>query len=53
MCTEKWEHSCVEIWNAMNKKFRVENVGTKMHTASKFLNYKMVGDKSVISQLDE
>ena len=37
----------------LQKKYRIEDVGTKMFVVGRFLEYKMVDSKIVISQVRE
>lgn len=40
-----------ELWNTLEKKYKTED--TKKFMAAKFLEFKMVDNKSVISQVQE
>ncbi|XP_070004170.1 uncharacterized protein [Nicotiana sylvestris] len=42
-----------ELWIALEKKYKTEDVGLKNFVAAKFLDYKMVDSKSVITQVQE
>ncbi|XP_075074961.1 uncharacterized protein LOC142162611 [Nicotiana tabacum] len=42
-----------ELWNALEKKYKTEDAGMKKFVAAKFLDYKMVDSKSVITQVQE
>nr|XP_009593385.1 uncharacterized protein LOC104090050 [Nicotiana tomentosiformis] len=42
-----------ELWNALEKKYKTEDAGLKKFVAAKFLNFKMVDGKSVITQVQE
>nr|XP_016467957.1 PREDICTED: uncharacterized protein LOC107790539 [Nicotiana tabacum] len=42
-----------ELWNALEKKYKTEDARLKKFVATKFLNFKMVDDKSVITQVQE
>ncbi|XP_075076714.1 uncharacterized protein LOC142163339 [Nicotiana tabacum] len=42
-----------ELWNALEKKYKTEDVGLKKFVTAKFLDFKMVDDKSVITQVQE
>ncbi|XP_070025422.1 uncharacterized protein [Nicotiana sylvestris] len=42
-----------ELWNALEKKHKTEDVGLKKFVAAKFLDFKMVDGKSVITQVQE
>ncbi|XP_075083551.1 uncharacterized protein LOC142167286 [Nicotiana tabacum] len=42
-----------ELWNAPEKKYKTKDVGLKKFVAAKFLDFKMVDGKSVITQVQE
>ncbi|KAM1172309.1 hypothetical protein ACFX2G_022907 [Malus domestica] len=42
-----------ELWESLEKKYKTEDAGSKKFVASKFLDYKMVDSKSVISQTED
>ncbi|XP_019257825.1 PREDICTED: uncharacterized protein LOC109236050 [Nicotiana attenuata] len=42
-----------ELWNSLEKKYKMENAGLKKFVAAKFLDFKMVDSKSVITQVQE
>nr|XP_033511283.1 uncharacterized protein LOC117276058 [Nicotiana tomentosiformis] len=42
-----------ELWNALEKKYKTEDAGLKKFVAAKFLDFKMVDGKSVITQVQE
>ncbi|XP_070026080.1 uncharacterized protein [Nicotiana sylvestris] len=42
-----------ELWIALEKKYKTEDVGLKKFVAAEFLDYKMVDSKSVIIQVQE
>ncbi|PRQ52113.1 putative RNA-directed DNA polymerase [Rosa chinensis] len=42
-----------ELWNSLEKKYKVDDAGSKKFIIGKFLNYKMVDSKTVVSQVDE
>ncbi|XP_070018327.1 uncharacterized protein [Nicotiana sylvestris] len=42
-----------ELWIALEKKYKIEDGGLKKFVAAKFLDYKMVDSKSVITQVQE
>ncbi|XP_070050718.1 uncharacterized protein [Nicotiana tomentosiformis] len=42
-----------ELWNALEKKYKTEDAGLKKFLAAKFLDFKMVDGKSVITQVQE
>ncbi|XP_070049004.1 uncharacterized protein [Nicotiana tomentosiformis] len=42
-----------QLWIALERKYKTEDVGLKKFVAAKYLNYKMVDSKSVITQVQE
>uniref|UniRef100_A0A1U7WPX0 Uncharacterized protein LOC104226104 n=1 Tax=Nicotiana sylvestris TaxID=4096 RepID=A0A1U7WPX0_NICSY len=42
-----------ELWTALEKKYKTEDAGMKKFVAAKFLDYKIVDSKSVITQVQE
>ncbi|XP_062088687.1 uncharacterized protein LOC133795247 [Humulus lupulus] len=42
-----------ELWESLDRKYRTENAGTKNIVVGRFLDYKMVASKTVISQARE
>ncbi|KAL2471130.1 zinc knuckle (CCHC-type) family protein [Abeliophyllum distichum] len=42
-----------ELWESLDKKYKIEDVGAKKFLVGRFLEYKMVDSKSVISQVQE
>ncbi|XP_075084784.1 uncharacterized protein LOC142168031 [Nicotiana tabacum] len=42
-----------ELWEALEKKYKTEDAGLKKFVATKFLDYKMVYSKPVITQVQE
>ncbi|XP_070012231.1 uncharacterized protein [Nicotiana sylvestris] len=42
-----------ELWIALERKYKIEDVGLKKFIAAKFLDYTMVDSKSVITQVQE
>ena len=42
-----------KLWASFNKKYKIKNVGTKKFVVGRFLKYKMVNSKTVISQVQE
>ncbi|XP_073129089.1 uncharacterized protein [Henckelia pumila] len=42
-----------ELWESLEKKYKTEDVGTKKFVVGKFLEFKMVDTKTVISQVQE
>ncbi|XP_020242803.1 uncharacterized protein LOC109821020 [Asparagus officinalis] len=45
--------SAREIWNALEFKYKAEEEGTNKYLITKYLEYKMVDDKSVLEQVYE
>ncbi|XP_043725696.1 uncharacterized protein LOC122672259 [Telopea speciosissima] len=42
-----------ELWEDLDKKYKIEDAGNEKFLVSKLLDYRMVGDKSIISQTYE
>ncbi|KZV25894.1 hypothetical protein F511_30733 [Dorcoceras hygrometricum] len=42
-----------ELWNSLEKNYKTQDVGVKKFFVGKFLDYKMVDAKSVMSQVQE
>ena len=42
-----------KLWASLNKKYKTEDTGTKKFVVGRFLKYKMVDNKTVISQVQE
>ncbi|XP_055815570.1 uncharacterized protein LOC129885347 [Solanum dulcamara] len=42
-----------ELWYVLEKKYKTEDAGLKKFVATKFLNYKIVDSKNVMSQVQE
>ncbi|KZV52611.1 hypothetical protein F511_07004 [Dorcoceras hygrometricum] len=42
-----------ELWNSLEKKYKTEDAGVKKFIVGKFLDYKMVDAKTVMSQVQE
>ena len=45
--------SVKELWESLDKKYKTEDVGTKKFLVGRFLDYKMVHSKTVVSQVQE
>ena len=45
--------SAKELWESLDKKYKIENDGTKKFVVGWFLGYKMVDSKTVVSQVQE
>ena len=41
------------MWDALEKKYKSENVGSKMFVIGRFLDYRMVDTRSVVEQVEE
>ncbi|GMY19700.1 Retrovirus-related Pol polyprotein from transposon TNT 1-94 [Fagus crenata] len=42
-----------ELWDSLDKKYKTEAAGTKKFIVGRFLDYKMLDSKTVISQVQE
>lgn len=42
-----------ELWESLEKKYKIEDVGSKKFVVCRFLDYKMVDSKTVINQVQE
>ena len=42
-----------KLWASLDKKYKIEDAGTKKFVVGRFLKYKMVDSKTVISQVQE
>ena len=42
-----------ELWDSLEKKYKTENAGIKKFIVGKFLDFKMVDSKTVLSQVQE
>ena len=42
-----------ELWDSLEKKYKTENAGLKKFIVGKFLDFKMVDSKTVLSQVQE
>ena len=42
-----------EIWDAMNKKYILEDTGTQKYAIRNFRNFQMIGDRDVSSQIHD
>ncbi|XP_075091902.1 uncharacterized protein LOC142172044 [Nicotiana tabacum] len=42
-----------ELWDALEKKYKIEDAGLKKFVATKFLDYKIIDNKHVITQVQE
>ena len=42
-----------ELWESLEKKYKTENASMKKFIVGRFLDYKMVDSKTVISQVQE
>ncbi|GJX02562.1 hypothetical protein Tco_0186475 [Tanacetum coccineum] len=42
-----------ELWESLERKYKTEDAGTKKFVVARFLDYKMVDSKNVISQVQD
>ncbi|GAB2278393.1 hypothetical protein Dimus_039287 [Dionaea muscipula] len=42
-----------ELWDSLDRKYKTEDAGTKKFVVGKFLDFKMVNSKTVMSQVQE
>lgn len=42
-----------ELWSSLEKKYKMEDVGIKKFVIDKFLDFKMVDKKTIITQVQE
>ena len=42
-----------ELWESLDRKYKIEDAGAKKFIVSRFLDYKMVDSKTVVSQVQE
>ncbi|WJZ94150.1 hypothetical protein VitviT2T_013032 [Vitis vinifera] len=42
-----------ELWESLDRKYKTEDAGTKKFVVGRFLDYKMVDSKTVVSQVQE
>lgn len=42
-----------KLWESLDRKYKIEDVGAKKFIVGHFLDYKMEGSKTVISQVQE
>ena len=42
-----------ELWESLDKKYKTEDAGTKKFVVARFLDFKMVDSKTVITQVQE
>ena len=42
-----------ELWKSLDKKYKTEDAGTKKFVVGRFLDYKMVDFKAIITQVQE
>ncbi|GJX26750.1 pol polyprotein [Tanacetum coccineum] len=52
------DHDCKtttakELWESLERKYKTEDAGTKKFVVARFLDYKMVDSKSVVSQVQD
>ncbi|KAM3282704.1 hypothetical protein P3S67_026349 [Capsicum chacoense] len=42
-----------ELWGALEQKYKMEDVGIKKFLVARFLDFKMIDSKSIVSQVQE
>ncbi|KAM3222066.1 hypothetical protein P3L10_021336 [Capsicum annuum] len=42
-----------ELWGVLERKYKIEDAGTKKFLVARFLEYKMIDNKYVVSQVQE
>ncbi|KAI3773047.1 hypothetical protein L6452_04245 [Arctium lappa] len=42
-----------ELWESLDRKYKTEDAGTKKHVVARFLDFKMVDSKTVMSQVQD
>ncbi|KAJ9543827.1 hypothetical protein OSB04_023534 [Centaurea solstitialis] len=42
-----------ELWESLDRKYKTEDVGTKKHVVARFLEFKMIDSKTVMSQIQD
>ena len=45
--------TATELWESLDKKYKTKDAGTKKFVVDRFLDYKMVDSKTVITQVQE
>ncbi|GJV60658.1 hypothetical protein Tco_1466758 [Tanacetum coccineum] len=46
-------HDSPRLWESLERKYKTEDAGTKKFVVARFLDYKMVDSKSVVSQVQD
>ncbi|CAM8904976.1 unnamed protein product [Rhodiola kirilowii] len=49
----KTKSTAKEVWEAVDRKYRPENAGSKKYTVGRFLEFQMVDSKTVTSQVND
>ncbi|GKA25459.1 pol polyprotein [Tanacetum coccineum] len=47
------DHDSPRLWESLERKYKTEDAGTKKFVVARFLDYKMVDSKSVVSQVQD
>ncbi|XP_060965656.1 uncharacterized protein LOC133034567 [Cannabis sativa] len=47
------KNTAKELWESLDRKYKTEDAGTKKFVVGRFLDFKMVDSKTVISQVQE
>ncbi|KAJ9543763.1 hypothetical protein OSB04_023470 [Centaurea solstitialis] len=42
-----------ELWESLDRKYKTEDAGTKKHAVARFLEFKMIDSKTVMSQIQD
>ncbi|KAI3728565.1 hypothetical protein L6452_17203 [Arctium lappa] len=42
-----------ELWESLDRKYKTEDAGTKKHVVARFLDFKMIDSKTVMSQVQD
>nr|GFD12996.1 hypothetical protein [Tanacetum cinerariifolium] len=45
--------TAIELWESLERKYKTEEAGTKKFVVARFLDYKMVDSKNVITQVQD
>ena len=45
--------SAKELWESIDRKYKIEDVGAKKFIVGRFLDFKMIDSKTVVSQVQE
>ncbi|XP_076908675.1 uncharacterized protein LOC143565659 [Bidens hawaiensis] len=45
--------SAKELWDTLERKYKTEDTGTKKHNVTRFLDFKMIDSKTLMSQVQD